>query len=294
MKFPYILILLVILLGCSKSESGSSKAEFPKKESDSLEAEFYGTYHALLSPINKDVSGHLNGALSVVREKDEFTATVRLSGGPKSSLHAQNIHIGKRCPDMSDDLNGDGFIDADEGSLVYQEILIPLDDDLNSQRMGLGTFPLTDEYGYYMWSRTVEFAKLLQDLRDEDINELDDYVKFTHNKNLNLTSMVVVIKGVSDTTFLPETVVGRGRQTPHQALPVACGIIRKLTYVPGKIDTDETNIPVPSGETIGGTAGYDDEAHFPSGTTTGGSGNYGEDDDVPETTNSTEFGTNNN
>lgn len=291
MKYINFAILLSLLISCSKGGGGGSSATQPPKSTDPLEAEFYGVYQGLLAPINKEVSGHLNGTLALAREKDELTATVRLSGGPKSVLHSQSIHVGTRCPDLSDDLNGDGFIDGEEGALVYQGILIPLDDDLNSQRMGLGTFPVSDEYGYYLWSRTVEFAKLMSDLKEEDINELDDYVKLNPEQKVNLTNMVVVIKGVPETTALPPTVAGRGRQTPHQALPIACGVIRKLTVVPGKIDRDETDIPVPAGETIGGSGGADDGANFPVGTTTGGtSGNYG-DDDPPETTdNDTEFG----
>lgn len=283
-------LLLCCILSCSKG-GGSSSGLSPKAEN--LEVDFYGVYQGLLAPVNKEVSGHLNGSLTVVREKDEFTADVRLSGGPKSSLHAQSIHMGTRCPDLRDDINGDGFIDGDEGLAAYEGILIPLDDDLNSQHIGLGTFPTTDEYGYYFWSRTVEFAKLLADLKEDDINEVDDYVKLNNNKKLNLTNMVVVIKGVPETTLLPPSVAGRGRNTPHQSLPIACGIIRKLNVTPGVIDQDETDIPVPIGETIGGSSGADDGANFPTtgGTTGGTTGNYGEDDDVPETTdNNTEFG----
>lgn len=282
MKNLNYLFILFFILSCSKGGGGLSDSS-PKK-SENLEAEFYGVYQGLLAPVNKDVSGHLNGSLTIVREKEEFTADVRLSGGPKSSLHAQNIHIGRRCPDISDDINNDGFIDGEEGAAAYGGIIIPLDDDLNSQHIGLGTFPVTDEYGYYFWSRTVEFGKLLSDLKEEDINELDDYVKMKSEKRLNLTDMVVVIKGVPETTLLPITVAGRGRTTPHQSLPIACGIIRKLKMAPGVLDRDETNIPVPEGETIGGSGGADDGAIFPNnGSTTGGTtGNYG-DDDVPET-----------
>lgn len=269
-----LLFVLILLNSCSKSGDGGSSA--PSSTKENLEAPFYGIYQALLAPINKTVSGHLNGSLTIVREHDEFVADVRLSNGPKSVLHAQNIHVGDRCPDESDDLNGDGFIDGEEGAYVFREIIIPLDDDLSSQRMGLGTYPVTDEYGYYFWSRHVPFEKLLSDLREEDINHTDDYVKLENQKNLHLKNFVIVINGIPESTPLPQTVRGRGRATPHQALPIACGVIRKLEHVPGIIDKDETSISVPAGETIGGSSGADDGADFPSdqGTTTG---NYGEE-----------------
>lgn len=278
-------IMAILLFSCTEN---NGKKALQKKETEKLEIEMNGLYQAKLLPLNKSLSPKLNGSLTLVRENDEFIADVRLSGGPKRVLHAQGIHLGERCPDSRDDLNGDGFIDAEEGSLVYKEILIPLDDDLSSQRMGLGIYPVTDEYGYYFWSRNISFTKMLSDLREEDINLTDDYAKLDGNKSLSAVNKVVIIKGVSSTEPLPSSVAGRGRQGPHEGLPIACGVIKKLTHVPGKIDNDSTGIPVPGGETIGGSSGEDDGAIFNRGSTTGG--NYGEDDELETTNNSTEFG----
>lgn len=287
-----------LLLSCSKGGGGgSSKA--PGKKTETLETEMYGAYQAFLAPINKTVSGHLNGSLTLVREKDEIIADVRLSGGPKSVLHNQNIHIGDKCPTEDDDLNGDGYVDAEEAHLVHKEILIPLDDDISSQRMGLGTFPVTDAFGYYFWSRVTSFEKIMTDLREEDINLQDDYVKLPTEKSLTMIGKVIVIKGVPEITPLPETVAGRGRLSKHQALPIACGVIRRMGVVPGVLDTDTTGIPVPAGETIGGSSGMDDGADFPATGTNGETSNYGDDDDITtatsgttggnETTNETEY-----
>lgn len=278
-----------ILIGCSKGGGGGSKIEGQK--ADPLETELYGTYQAYLSPINKTVSGHLNGTVAIVREKEDLTVEVRLSGGPLSVLHTQSIHIGDRCPTEADDLNGDGYIDGEEGALVYKEIIIPLDDDIGSQRMGLGSYPVSDEYGYYLWGRTTTFEKIMEDLREEDINLRDDYVKLDSNKSLTMFGKVAVILGVPQTTVLPETVLGRGRMTSHQALPVACGVIRRLGTIPGHVDIDETDIPIPEGETIGGSSGVDDGAIFVPSETGGTTGNYGEEDEPTTTTNNTEHGT---
>lgn len=283
----FTLVTSTLISACGK---GGRDSKSPVAvEAQPLEVEMNGVYQALLAPINKEVSGHLNGSLTLVREADDFIADVRFSGGPVSSLHGQSIHIGNRCPDMVDDLNNDGFVDGAEGALVYDKIIIPLDDDLSNQWRGLGTFPVTDEYGYYFWSRNTSFEKMMSDLKEEDINLTDEYVKIENNKSLNLLGKVVVIKGVSTSTALPETVSGHSKETPHQALPVACGVIRKLTKVPGVIDNDTTGIPVPDGETIGGSAGIDDGAYFPPQPGETGNGNYGEDD-TPETTdNTTEY-----
>jgi hypothetical protein len=276
-----ITLCSTMLLACSKGGGETSKINTPSDKSEPLETEFTGTYQALLAPLNKEVSGHLDGSLTIVRESDNFIADIRLSNGPTSSMHIQSIHNGSRCPDERDDTNGDGFIDAKEAAVVLREILIPLDDDLNSQHMGLGTYPETDAYGYYFWSRSASYKKLITDLYEEDINHSDDYVKLQPNKSFGVLNKVVLIRGVPEKSPLPETVAGRGRLSPHMGLPVACGVIRRLTHVPGVVDQDDTGLPVPTGETIGGSSGADDGAFFP--TTLGGTtGNYGEDDEEEE------------
>lgn len=277
-----------ILASCGGGGGGGAGA--PKKSIQPLETELGGTYQAIFTPLNKTVSGHLNGSLTLVREKDDVVIDVRFSNGPASIIHSQNIHIGDRCPNEADDLNHDGYIDAEETALVVKEILIPLDDDITSQRMGLGTFPVSDEFGYYFWSRATPFPKLMEDLREEDINPTDEYVKLDSNKSLTMIGKVVVVRGVPETTPLPETVLGKGRLTPHQGIPVACAVIKRIGQIPGVIDQDHTTIPVPTdGETIGGSSGVDDGAIFPTTQTTTGSdnGNYGDDDDVTTTTGGT-------
>lgn len=280
-----------LLASCGGGGGGGGSTT--SKTAQPLETELTGTYQAVLSPLNKTVSGHLNGSLTLVRDHDDVVIDVRIASGPVSSIHSQNIHVGDRCPTDADDTNGDGYIDAEETNAIVKEILIPLDDDISSQWMGLGTFPVTDEFGYYFWSRATPFQKMMADLRDEDINLKDDYVKIGSDKALTMIGKVIVIRGVPDATPLPETVLGRGRLTPQAGLPIACAVIKRIGAVPGVIDPDRTDIPVPAGETIGGSSGVDDGADFPHNPTAGGTGNYGDDDDdVPTTTTTTTGGTN--
>lgn len=279
----YITLSLALAAACSKSGGGGgSGKKAPSKTTEPLEVEMYGTYQAIFAPLNKEVSGHLNGSLTLVRERDEFVADVRLASAPASILHTQTIHVGSRCPEEKDDLNFDGFVDGEEAALVHKGVLIPLDDDLSSQRMGLGTYPVADQYGQYFWSRATSFEKLMEDLREEDINHTDEYVKLGSEKSLTVSNKVVIIRGVPETTPLPETVKGVGRLNKYQALPVACGVIRKLTKVPGVIDPDITKIPVPTGESVGGSSGADDGADFGPATPTTTGGNYGEEDEEDE------------
>ena len=273
----YILILILIY-GCSKGGGSSQGTPTSPVVIDNLEVEQEGIFQAILRPVNKKLTQHLNGALTLVRENDEFIADVRLSAGPVSVLHTQHLHVGSRCPDLKDDLNGDGYIDGTEGAEVYKEVLIPLDDDLSSQRMGGGIYPASDEFGFYYYTKATDFKKLMEDLWEEDINLTDEYVKLLPNEKLKLTGKVAVIYGVPASTQLPDTVSGHGRLTPHQGIPIACGEIKQLTTVPGVIDRDATNIPIPEGGAVGGTNGEDDDgADFNSGTDPDGPGNYGED-----------------
>jgi hypothetical protein len=276
--FFIIVLSSAMLTSCSKSGGGGGNG-VPGTKSEPIETELFGTYQAVFAPINTKVSGHLNGSLTIVRERDEVVVDVRLSNGPASTLHTQTIHMDGRCPTEADDLNLDGYVDGEEAAKVTGNVLIPLDDDISSQRMGLGTYPATDIYGYYFWSRTTPFEKLMEDLREEDINPTDEYAKLGNEKSLTMINRIVVIRGVPDTTPLPETALGFGRMTKFQALPVACGVIKRQGRVSGEIDKDNTGIPVPAGETIGGSSGADDGANFPpTPTTPTTGGDYGDDE----------------
>lgn len=288
MSNKHLLSLLVsgtLLVSCGGGGGGGGGGAKQAPVVQPLETELSGTYQAIFTPVNKEVSGHINGSLTIVREKDDVIMDVRFSNGPASSIHSQNIHVGNRCPNEADDLNQDGYIDAEELNNVVKEILIPLDDDISAQWLGLGTFPMSDEWGYYFWSRATKFEKMMADLRDDDINHTDDYVKIGADKALTMIDRVVVIRGVHESTPLPETVMGRGRLLPRQGLPVACAVIKRIGATPGVLDTDRTNIPVPTGETVGGSSGVDDGADFPTQTTSGATGgNYGEDREEGPTT----------
>ncbi len=274
-----LIICMFLFVSCMRTKGDSHFVH--NADSQNMESDFSGTYQAILNPLNKNIAGYLNGSLTVAREKDDVYFDVRFSNGPASSIHSQNIHLGERCPTDEEDLNHDGYIDAEEISSVVKEILIPLDDDVTSQRMGLGTFPFSDEFGNYFWSRETSFEKLITDLREEDINLKDEYAKLGNKKSLSMLGMIIVIRGVAQSTTLPETVSGKGRLSAQQGIPIACGVIQRLSHAPGEIDQDRTNIPLPiNGETVGGSGGADDGANFPSSqTTTGGNtGNYGDDD----------------
>jgi hypothetical protein len=277
-------LLLIFTVSCDGPAGGGP---VQSKRTDPVELELRGPYQAVLRPLRPALTPKFNGSLMIVRDRDELVAGLRYSGGVPETLAIQNVHRGTRCPELPrDDANGDGVIDADEGAAVYGPVLIPLDDDLSAQHLGGGIFPVSDRYGHYYWSRTVEYARLERDLRDADLNPQDDLAKVDGSTAISVKGLAVVVAGVPAATPLPNSVAGRGRYSAHMALPIACGILARPGRVPGRIDRDETDIPVPETGGVGGSSGVDDGADFPEEPTTGGetsgeTGDYGTEEAEP-------------
>lgn len=235
------LLILFIFTSCGNKNETNHRPV--KIKSEYVSSRFEGIYQAIFFPVNKSITPEIRGSLTIAKIKNEFAASVRLSKSPGTSLQLQHIHIGHRCPEASDDLNGDELIDAFEGSRVFKEILLPLDDDLNSQRMGAGTYPMSDIYGHYTWSREASFDQMIKDLDEYDLNLKDDIIKL-NKKKFNLEGRLIVISGLSKKVELPTSVSGKGNLDPHSSFPIACGVIRKISTTPGKIDADHTGIHV--------------------------------------------------
>lgn len=260
MKSLAIIIASTLIISSCGQSSGESSKEIPKYEktqneasaSDNFPVEVKekneGQYIAKLSPINVNVAGFITGAATLSRVKDELVGDVRFSGEALTSgiLHEQNIHTGDRCPTAADDLNNDGFIDSVEGALVYDKVIIPLDGDLNSQRMGGGIFPVADEFGGYIYSQVASYEKFMKDLREIDINQEDHIVTLTGGEEFEFENKVVVIQGVSANAALPDTVATNNHFTNYQSLPVACGVFSRIHQVPGRSDVGSRDYPLPN------------------------------------------------
>jgi hypothetical protein len=247
------LLLLLIITSCQKKE------KFINDFKDETLQNKWGNFKGKLYPVNPSQTPSLRGSLTAIY-RQEFTATLRLAGARPSSLSLQGIHIG-RCPDSRDDQNHDGLIDGEEGFKAFKEMIIPLDDDLNSQHMGWGIFPVTDSFGGYIWSRVATLENLLEDLRMEDINPYDEMSKIL-DRSLSLEGKVVVIRGINNLISLPDSVAGMGRLSPHAAFPVACGKLEKIFSTPGKIEKDEEISILYDSNQEG--HGFDDDAFFSS------------------------------
>jgi hypothetical protein len=258
--------------GGGKTSGSGGTSVLPRQ----FEADAEGMYVASLSALNNGVGGPISGNVSVNKEGARIIAYVRLNGGHAHIAHQQRVHVGTSCPTKEDDKNGDGYVDVNEAFSAVGKILFPLDADISSQERGSSIWPAGDMYGYYHWERATSFERFISDLREPDLNEENDFAKLGPNGPLNLDGRVVLILGADQTLAnLPDTVGTRGRLANFQVMPVACGVIRKVSSVPGAIEDDPSLGPA-SGESVGGSSGVDDGATIPvdgeyrPGETTGG------------------------
>ncbi|MFP5384762.1 MAG: hypothetical protein ACLGHN_01695 [Bacteriovoracia bacterium] len=246
MRIFAILLLFVFVTSCGKS---NSRAGYPREEYKPVflpadGSNISGLYMAKFQTLNTQVNGSTPGSATLYKKEDKFYAYVRLFGGGPKTWHQQNVHEGTRCPDLSDDLNGDGYIDIEEGNRVWGKILLPLDSNISSQKSGRNIYPIADEAGSYFYERVTTFDKMFQDLKSSDKNLEDDFRKLLPNEGLDFTGKVAVVLGTSDTVIYPETVASADNRPVYQTFPVACGVFERVTQVPGEAHTDEIPGPI--------------------------------------------------
>lgn len=214
-----------------------AKPRMVPRENTSRDSLVSGQYLAVFKPLNEATAGRISGAFTFSRdiENDEMVGDVRLAGGAPEIIHSQSVREGRRCPDIQDDLNQDGFIDINEAEKVFGRIFIPLDGDLNSQSSHDGEYPMADEYGGYIYSEIASFKSFMEDLRGP-AEHPEEYAKLKANEPFHIEGRAVVVMGVADTANLPWSVSTTGRLTNYQSLPIACGVIKKVITPPGTIE----------------------------------------------------------
>jgi hypothetical protein len=191
LKMLICIFLLMSFISCGDSSSNNNSRQEETTE---------GVFKAVLNPENSSVSA-ASGIAEVSLVGDDFNINVSMLGS-LSTTHAQHIHAGSRCPTAADDTNGDGYVDSVEASVVYGEVILPLDDDLTSNS---GSFPSGANYNYF---QNASYAQILANL---------------NLQTLNLEKLVINIHGVPESTMLPSTVQGSKAD-----FPISCGILNKI------------------------------------------------------------------
>jgi hypothetical protein len=136
---------------------------------------------------------------------------------------------GTTCPDLSSDLNADGFIDISEATQLSGKILIPLDSNLSEQFTGIDFGPIANSYGSYIYRRSTGFSTLMSDLYALDPDPSDFITKLNVGEMLNLSGKVVLIHGVRKSDLLTDQVTSMRGLSTDETLPIACGTLMKLS-----------------------------------------------------------------
>jgi hypothetical protein len=206
------ILLLFIFISCGKVVS-HEKSDLLIPQYDNQEENLH--YRGILRPLNSHLSGFLpSGLAEVIIKKDEIEAKTLLDDDAKV-IHLQSIHLGNRCPEITDDKNSDGHIDINEAILASGEVYIPLDGDLNSANLGKEIYPMG---GGYTYKERASIKRISQDL-------------WSRNLPLKFANKVVLIHGTYKINNLPTTIATNGISPVEKSLPIACGVLRKLEWV---------------------------------------------------------------
>jgi hypothetical protein len=242
-KIPFI--FLFILMSCQNQEAEKNRKMSRQESINPVDgSNIEGHYQAKFTTLNSHINGTIPGSANLFRIKDRLFAYVRLFGGGVNAWHIQNIYIGTKCPTLSDDLNQDGFIDIDEAEKVLGKIIIPLDNNIKTQKAGEKRYPYADLSGNYAYERVTSFSDFLKDLNREDENLLDNVIKISKQSGFDFKNLTVLIQGVEEGKDLPDTVTTKAPHESYQTIPITCGTFEKILKVPGEV-YDENEIPGP-------------------------------------------------
>ncbi|HXH30669.1 MAG TPA: hypothetical protein VNJ01_07635 [Bacteriovoracaceae bacterium] len=189
-----------------------------------------GYYQAELKLLNSKFIEHsTNGNIVITITGDDVVVKGRVVGTLAGVKHRQQIRVMENCPGDDKDLNGDGYLDANEILPVSGKVLIPLDMDLSEQVSGMNYGPIANQAGVYVYKRSTSLSRLTADLQDLDPDKQDELVKLRPGQDLNLADRHIVIFGVAAETKLPATVGASGDLSPEESLPIACGELERIT-----------------------------------------------------------------
>jgi hypothetical protein len=236
----FILIQIMTLFFSCKIKSRGIKELKNERQRDQIEidlnANVEGEYLAILHPVNEIVTGQITGAFTFSRdiEFNEVITDVRLNNSGYRVIHTQSVKLAQRCPDFRDDANHDGIIDIIEEESLTGKVFIPLDGDISSQDSHDGEYPVSDDFGSYIYSQQSDFTSFMSDLRSH--TDQSHYIKLAGDEKFQIEGAIVIIYGINESVNLPLTVSADGRRSRHQSIPIACGTIRKVYQAPGEIE----------------------------------------------------------
>ncbi|MGH7549204.1 MAG: hypothetical protein ACREK3_00435 [Gemmatimonadota bacterium] len=214
-RHPLLILLAVALVIASCQQNNTPTAAPDRVLTPSVHI---GEWMARLEPLNQSGVSARARVIST-GEGGTFTVAIQALGLESNLVHAQHIHgftdgSNGVCPTPEADVNGDGVIDVIEGLPDYGPILLSLDGDLTdgAEVDDLTTFPNPDNRrGQVRYEASASY---------EPVNAALDL-------SIPLENRHIVLHGVSGP--VPSTAQGIGPFTAAQALPVACGVLERVS-----------------------------------------------------------------
>jgi hypothetical protein len=239
-KLPVFIftLSLTITLGCGNE---GDTINVVAEETGGGQQEEQGSFQTPnMIVINNQVVTNVKAISRVEIEGDEIVTRVQVRNAPRNVIHKQYIYSGRRCPNMADDTNGDGYLDWKEVQEAVGPILIPLDENLLPQDEG--GYPRSNARGNYNYVKRASLSRILADLRAPVDDSNDGFGRLRPDQELNLEGRVVIIHGIEQSVNLPYSVASSPNDPAHLSLPICCGVIEETN------EQDDSN-----GGTTGGT-----------------------------------------
>jgi hypothetical protein len=159
-------------------------------------------YQGFLRQINPQLAAMAPlGNVEIVVEGDDVISVRLDATGLDPVSHPTFLRRGSRCPTPTSDLNGDGYVDVEEGLDSYGSIIAALDSDLSESTTEPGSFPVGSVISY------------------RESVDVDDFES-------DLSERTIVIHGIG--TVPPPTVNPLTGMTAASSVPILCGVLVKI------------------------------------------------------------------
>jgi hypothetical protein len=234
---------LILATGCSKSSETKNKTgrsvdrgvvepgQNPNRPNQievdaTLNAQ--GSYAFELTSLSAELAPNVKGLGKIHVRGDQFEVSVKVEGVEAYSSHAQYLHTGASCPDLTSDSNADEFLDSAEALMASGKILIPFDGDLSAQLLDSNVFPSANGLGKYSYLNSSALSLMIGDLRIEDENTNDSYAKLALDETINFEGRTVIVYGIPTSVQVPGTIRPFNRLNRQASMPIACGKVVRV------------------------------------------------------------------
>lgn len=176
---------------------------------------------AKIVPLNEAKIGtaaHGNASFDI--EGDQLKISIEMWDTPAGIQHWEHFHGFPDGQDaaiatMTQDVNGDGFVDLPETEPVSGTTMVPFNDAPADMNIPNDEYPVADDQGHFAYTKLVPLSKLSANFKAA-----------FNDTELALDKRVIYIHGVPSGLNLPASVAGEvGHYDAHVTLPIAVGKI---------------------------------------------------------------------